>query len=148
MPIATTSPSPTATQTPTVEPTSPGSVVLVGAGDIANCNRSQDEQTAQLLDSIPGTVFTAGDNAYVDGTYTEYINCYDQNWGRHKSRTKPSPGNHEYLTSGAAGYFQYFNNIPSYYAYDLGAWRIYALNSEIDVSLSSPQVAWLANDLA
>ena len=30
---------------------------------------------------------------------------------RHKSRTKPSPGNHDYLTSGAAGYFQYFNNI-------------------------------------
>jgi hypothetical protein len=120
----------------------------VGAGDIANCSRSQDEQTAQLLDNIPGTVFTAGDNAYVDGTYTEYINCYDPNWGRHKSRTKPSPGNHDYQTSGAAGYFQYFNNIPSYYAYDLGAWRIYSLNSEISVSSTSAQATWLQNDLA
>jgi hypothetical protein len=138
----------TATRTPTSAPTSSGSVVLVGAGDIANCSRTQDEQTAQLLDNIPGTVFTTGDNAYVDGTYTEYINCYEPNWGRHKSRTKPSPGNHDYLTSGAAGYFQYFNNIPSYYAYDLGAWRIYSLNSEINVSISSPQVAWLSNDLA
>ena len=144
----TNAPAATATRTPTSAPTSSGSVVLVGAGDIANCSRSQDEQTAQLLDNIPGTVFTAGDNAYVDGTYTEYINCYDPNWGRHKSRTKPSPGNHDYLTSGAAGYFQYFNNIPSYYAYDLGAWRIYSLNSEINVSISSPQVAWLSNDLA
>jgi acid phosphatase type 7 len=149
-PTATHTPTPivnpTDTFTPT--PTQSGSAVLVGAGDIANCNRTQDEQTAQLLDNIPGTVFTAGDNAYVDGSYTEYLNCYDPTWGRHKSRTKPSPGNHEYLTSGAAGYFQYFDNIPSYYAYDLGAWRIYSLNSEIDVSLSSPQVAWLVNDLS
>ena len=138
----------TATRTPTSAPTSSGSVVLVGAGDIANCSRTQDEQTAQLLDNIPGTVFTVGDNAYVDGTYTEYINCYDPTWGRHKSRTKPSPGNHDYLTSGAAGYFQYFNNIPSYYAYDLGAWRIYSLNSEISVSATSAQATWLQNDLA
>jgi acid phosphatase type 7 len=144
----TPSGNPTATRTPTSAPTSSGSVVLVGAGDISNCSRTQDEQTAQLLDNIPGTVFTTGDNAYVDGTYTEYLNCYGPTWGRHKSRTKPSPGNHDYLTSGAAGYFQYFNNVPSYYAYDLGAWRIYSLNSEISVSLSSPQVAWLANDLA
>jgi hypothetical protein len=78
----------------------------------------------------------------------QYINCYDPTWGRHKERTKPSPGNHEYLTSGAAGYFQYFSNIPSYYAYDLGSWRIYALNSEIDVSEGSPQVTWLKADLA
>jgi acid phosphatase type 7 len=137
---------PTASSTPTA--TEAGSVVLVGAGDISNCNRNQDELTAQLLDTIPGTVFTTGDNAYVDGTYTEYLNCYEPTWGRHKSRTKPSPGNHDYLTSGAAGYFQYFNNVPSYYAYDLGAWRIYSLNSEINVSISSPQVAWLSNDLA
>jgi hypothetical protein len=120
----------------------------VGAGDITNCSRNQDELTAQLLDNISGTVFTAGDNAYVDGSYTEYINCYDPTWGRHKSRTKPSPGNHEYLTSGAAGYFQYFNNVPSYYVYDLGDWRIYALNSEISVSATSAQVIWLQDDLA
>jgi hypothetical protein len=139
------------TPTPTAHPVgrvSPGEVILVGAGDIATCDRDEDELTAQLLDDIPGTVFTTGDNAYRDGSYSEYLNCYDPSWGRHKSRTKPSPGNHEYNTSGAAGYFQYFNNIPSYYAYDLGSWRIYALNSEIDASASSPQVAWLEDDLA
>ncbi len=145
---ATPSGNPTATRTPTSAPTSSGSVVLVGAGDITNCSRSQDEQTAQLLDNISGTVFTAGDNAYTDGSYSEYINCYEPTWGRHKSRTKPSPGNHEYLTSGAAGYFQYFNNIPAYYAYDLGAWRIYSLNSEISASATSAQATWLQDDLA
>ena len=150
VPTATRTPTPITppTDSPTPTATESGSVVLVGAADISNCNRNQDELTAQLLDNISGTVFTAGDNAYVDGTYAEYLNCYEPTWGRHKSHTKPSPGNHEYLTSGAAGYFQYFNNIPSYYAYDLGAWRIYSLNSEISVSISSPQVAWLANDLA
>jgi calcineurin-like phosphoesterase family protein len=101
-----------------------------------------------LLDAIPGTVFTTGDNAYESGTLTQYTNCYDPTWGRYKARTKPVPGNHEYQTANATGYFQYFNNIPSYYAYNLGSWRIYALNSEIDVSASSTQVAWLQNDLA
>jgi acid phosphatase type 7 len=93
-------------------------------------------------------VFTTGDNAYDTGTYTEYLNCYQPTWGRHKERTKPIPGNHEYRSDGAAGYFQYFNNIPSYYAYKLGSWRVYALNSEIDVSASSAQVVWLQTDLA
>jgi hypothetical protein len=148
-PIATLTAIPTATTDPdSVNQSSSDGVILVGAGDIASCEREQDELTAALVDEIPGTVFTLGDNAYVDGSYTEYLNCYEPTWGRHKSRTKPIPGNHEYNTTGAAGYFQYFNNIPSYYAYDLGSWRIYALNSEIDVSASSPQVAWLVNDLA
>ncbi len=150
-PTSTMNPIQTATMTRTATPTSTassGSVVLVGAGDISTCNNNNDEATAKLLDTISGTVFTAGDNAYDSGTYTEYINCYDPTWGRHKSRTEPVPGNHEYATSGAAGYFQYFNNIPAYYAYSLGAWRIYALNSEIDVSASGPQATWLQSDLA
>jgi hypothetical protein len=124
-----------------------GSVTFVGAGDISDCNNDNDELTAQLLDGIPGTVFTAGDNVYDSGTSEQFANCYDPTWGRHKDRTKPIPGNHDYRTSDAAPYFQYFNNIPSYYAYDLGSWRIYALNSEIDVSEVSAQIVWLQADL-
>ena len=71
-----------------------GDPVFVGAGDITNCNRAQDESTAQLLDNIAGTVFTLGDNAYPDGTLTQFNNCYGPTWGRHKNRTKPSPGDH------------------------------------------------------
>jgi hypothetical protein len=122
--------------------------VLVGAGDISTCSNNNDEATAKLLDGISGTVFNAGDNAYDSGTITEYTNCYDPTWGRHKSRTKPAPGNHEYQTSGASGYFQYFNNPPAYYAYTLGAWRIYSLDSEIDTSASGAQGTWLQSDLA
>jgi hypothetical protein len=137
--------------TPTTMPTFSAPAdgeIFVGAGDISDCGSDNDELTAQLLDAIPGTVFTTGDNAYGSGTLDQYRNCYDPTWGRHKARTKPVPGNHEYRTIGAAGYFQYFDNIPSYYAYDLGDWRIYALNSEISVSASSPQLEWLQADLA
>ena len=129
-------------------PTVANSAVLVGAGDISTCDNNNDEATAKLLDNIPGTVFVLGDNVYIDGTYIEFTNCYHPTWGRHKDRTKPVPGNHEYFTPEAAGYFNYFNNISSYYAYDLGDWRIYALNSEIDVSSTGAQVQWLKNDLA
>lgn len=134
--------------TPTPEPSLQASAqILVGTGDISTCDNDNDELTAQLLDTIPGTVFTTGDNAYPDGTYRQFMECYDPTWGRHKDRTRPVPGNHDYDTEDAAGYFQYFENIPSYYAYDLGSWRIYALNSEIDVSEGSEQVQWLREDL-
>jgi hypothetical protein len=151
-PNATTTrtPTPNATNTPTPTPgaTASGSVVLVGAGDISSCGNNNDEATAKLLDNIPGTVFTAGDNAYTDGTYTQFVDCYNPTWGRSKARTNPSPGNHDYNTAGATGYFQYFNNVASYYAYNLGSWRIYALDSEISVAATSAQVTWLQNDLA
>jgi hypothetical protein len=134
--------------------------VFVGAGDISNCSGSSEEATAKLLDNIPGTVFTLGDNAYPDGTTTQYKDCYDPTWGRHKNRTKPIAGNHDYQTAGAAGYFTYFgaaaspleasckSNCKGYYSYDLGSWHIIALNSEIDHAAGSPQEKWLRADLA
>ena len=129
-------------------------VTLVGAGDIADCDA---EPTAALLDTIPGTVFTAGDNAYPDGSAANYAQCYDPSWGRHKTRTRPAPGNHEYHTSGAATYYNYFgaNAGPSglgYYSYDLGAWHIISLNSQVDygvgIDATSAQGQWLRADLA
>jgi hypothetical protein len=131
----------------------PASVTLVGAGDIASCGSGGDESTAKLLDSIPGTVFTAGDNAYEDGSAEDYASCYAPSWGRHKSRTRPAPGNHEYYTPGAVGYFGYFGSAAGdsdkgYYSYDLGAWHVVMLNSNINVGTGSPQETWLRADLA
>jgi hypothetical protein len=130
-----------------------GDPVFVGAGDIANCSRTQDESTAKLLDNIAGTVFTVGDNVYPDGTLTQFNNCYGPTWGRHKNRTKPVPGNHDYHVSGAGGYFDYFgaaagDRSKGYYSYNLGAWHIIALNSEITQSAGSAQEQWLRADLA
>jgi len=130
---------------------------LVGAGDIADCNSTKDDATANQLDNIPGTVFADGDNAYPNGTATNFTNCYDPTWGRHKARTRPVVGNHEYDSSGtAAPYFAYFGaasadplgNGFGYYSYDLGAWHIIVLNSDSGVTnASSGQLTWLQNDL-
>jgi hypothetical protein len=127
--------------------------VLVGAGDIASCSSLGDEATAKLLDGIPGTVFTAGDNAYPNGTATEFANCYDPTWGRHKARTRPAPGNHDYYTPGASGYYNYFgaaagDPTKGYYSYNLGAWHVVVLNSNISMAAGSPQERWLRADLA
>ena len=127
--------------------------IMVGAGDIADCSNDNDAATAGLLDDIPGTVFTTGDNVYEDGAVEEYANCYAPTWGRHKSRTRPSPGNHDYHTADAAGYFAYFGSIAGepgkgYYSYDLAAWHIIVLNSNIPVEAGSPQEQWLRADLA
>ena len=134
----------------------PADPVLVGAGDIAKCNDPRDEATADLLDGIPGTVFTTGDNVYNSGTSAEFQNCYEPGWGRHKARTYPTPGNHEYYTAGASGYFEYFGAAagdPSrgYYSYDLGKWHIISLNSQCGqvggCGATSPMVTWLKQDL-
>lgn len=101
---------------------------------------------------MPGTIFTAGDNTYPTATADDFRRCYAPTWGRHRDRTRPAPGNHDYLTPNAAAYFEYFgaNAGPAgrgYYSYDLGAWHVVSLNSEVAANATSPQVAWLRQDL-
>jgi hypothetical protein len=132
-------------------------VTVAAAGDICGsaCN-----QTRPLVESMnPAAVITAGDNAYESGTLTEYNNSYNPQWGVFKSKTFPTPGNHEYNTSNAKGYFDYFNGVgqntgragergKGYYSFDVGDWHFVALNSNISKSASSTQVQWLRADLA
>lgn len=134
----------------------PVDAVLVGAGDIASCESAGDEMTAKLLDSIAGTVFTAGDNVYERGRLQEFVRCFAPSWGRHKARIRPAAGNHDYLTQDAQGYFGYFGAAagpPSkgYYAYNLGAWRVIVLNSNCahvgGCHKGSPQERWLRAEL-
>ena len=127
--------------------------VLVGAGDIATCDLESDEATAALLDTIPGTVFTAGDNVYPDGTDAEFADCYHPNWGRHRARTRPAAGNHDYNTAGATGYYAYFGSAAGapgegYYSYDLGTWHVVVLNSNLSDVDTAAQLTWLEADLA
>jgi hypothetical protein len=143
---------------PTSSPPFPGQTpagpaVLVGAGDIAICGGPGSEQTARRLDGLGGIVFTAGDNVYFSGTTAEFSECYDVTWGRHRARTRPVPGNHDYETPDAGPYFDYFGAAAGprglgYYSYMAGAWQVLALNSEIDVSAGSQQVQWLRRELA
>jgi hypothetical protein len=145
--------------------TTDGVAVLVGAGDIAACDRTQDDATADLLDAEiaaapDAVVFTLGDNAFESGSEAEFTDCYDPTWGRHKARTRPTPGNREYTTVGAPGYFGYFGEILTpfgdaardpargYYSYDVGAWHVVVLNDNVSMSAGSAQIAWLKTDLA
>jgi hypothetical protein len=130
---------------------------LVGAGDIAGCGTVEDAATAKLVESIPGTVFTLGDNAYNNGSGANFTNCYKPTWGRFKSRTRPAPGNHDYFTAGASGYFNYFgaaagDRKKGYYSYNVGAWHVIVLNSNCwavgGCGAGSPQEKWLRADLA
>jgi hypothetical protein len=139
---------------PVVEAADP---VVVGAGDIADCSSTADSATATLIDGIAGTVITLGDNAYDSGTAAQFRDCYGPTWGRHKARTRPSTGNHDYGTSGAAGYFGYFGTAAGdpakgYYSYDRGTWHLVVLNSNCGAvggcGATSAQVRWLKADLA
>lgn len=136
------------------------SVVIVAAGDIANCNNVEAHQTAYLVETSGGTVLPIGDLAYEVGSLNEFNACYGPTWGRFKERTRPVPGNHEYGADSASGYFTYFGDIATplepgcttgckgYYSYRLGAWLLIALNSEIPNQAGSEQEQWLRAELA
>jgi len=148
------------TLTMVVEP--PGTPqVFVGAGDIGECGLQHARKTAAIVDTIPGTVFNLGDNAYPDGTLSDYGRCYAPSWGQFKKRTRPVPGNHEYkVDTAAGGYFGYFgvaaHDAPTgWYSYDLGSWHIIVLNSSFEETATlsrvlnrQTQLSWLHNDLA
>jgi hypothetical protein len=102
-------------------------------------------------------VLVLGDVQYEDGTYSEYLASYDPSWGRVKSNTRPVPGNHEYRTGSATGYFRYFGEgagdpDEGYYSFDVGDWHLIALNSQCAVvggcDAGSAQEQWLRADLA
>jgi hypothetical protein len=137
--------------------------VIVGAGDIGHCGSDNDEATAKLLDHIPGQVFVLGDTSYAKGgdgdpvELSDFQECYGPTWGRHKDRTRPVVGNHEYVGPDADGYFGYFgveagDPTKGYYDYRVGAWHVIVLNSSCaDVGgcgAGSPQELWLRDVLA
>lgn len=174
-PSATTSPSPVPTPSPTPPPPTPtptatpiagADPVIAAAGDIAcdptansgapgNCDQAATAQ--QVINLNPTAVLALGDNQYESNTANQYASVYNTTWGRFKGKIKPAIGNHEYLTSGASGYFGYFgaaagDPAKGYYSYDLGAWHLISLNSECShvggCAAGNPQEAWLRADLA
>ena len=146
--------------------------VIAAAGDIA-CDPTNDPNWAggfgtptacrmrATSDLILGGGFDAvlllGDNQYYDGTLEKYYKSFHPTWGRLGKLLRPAPGNHEYASPGAVGYFSYFGVTAapqgrSYYSYDLGTWHIVALDSNCGAvggcGPGSPQATWLAQDLA
>jgi acid phosphatase type 7 len=133
------------------------STTLLAAGDIASCASGGDEQTAALLASLPGAVLTLGDTAYDDGSADQFARCYVPSWGRFRDRTYPVPGNHDYHTADASGYYGFFGPRAGppgkgWYSLDLGRWHLIALNSNCEevggCQPGSEQERWLQDDLA
>ncbi len=133
----------------------PDDPVFIGAGDIASCLWVGDNHTGQIIDSIPGTVFTLGDNVYQEGTAARYKDCYGPAWGSFKDRTYPALGNHDEAADSGASYYDYFGSNAGprdkgYYSYDLGAWHIIVYNSNAKAKIAdhSEQIQWIRDDLA
>ncbi|MBC3873916.1 metallophosphoesterase family protein [Undibacterium flavidum] len=138
------------------------SVTLYAAGDIADCRKTPPEQsmaarTADLVDAAltqdkNANALTLGDNTYPIGKPEEFRECYDKTWGKFKTRTLPSPGNHDYGVPMAAGYYNYFDELAGterrgYYQKKLGNWLILSLNSNIKAQAMQAQLQWLKNTL-
>jgi len=138
-------------------------IALYAAGDIADCSKNKPAQsgaakTAQLIAKRLRTdqnavVLTLGDATYPVGLLSEFIDCYAPTWGLFKDRTYPTPGNHEYYTPAAVGYFSYFGQAAGpaqrgYFSFSLGKWRIVSINSNLPAAEHQQQVAWLKTELA
>lgn len=149
-----------------------GASVLIGAGDIAVCGTSFDEATARIVDSVTtadsiakveDAVFTAGDHVYPNGGATYWQTCWKSSWGDTTKRImrllRPTLGNHDLDNGFGEAYYSIFGKAAGakgkgYYAYDLGEWKIIALNSEIVTNPAfSPETRreqedWLKKELA
>jgi len=146
-------------------PAEDGDPVIMAAGDIAcspqkrafkggdgTATKCRQKYTAQLL-APADWVLPLGDEQYEDGALSDFNASYDLSWGAFKANSRPVPGNHEYQTAGAAGYYAYFGDAAGesgrgYYAWDAGSWHLLALNSSISLAPGSAQYNWVRDELA
>jgi acid phosphatase type 7 len=140
------------------------SVTVAAAGDIARADKpgTPQQQTAAIITDVikPANVLVLGDEQYEHGEYSQFLASYDPTWGAFKNISLPVPGNHEYETPGATGYFQYFGDTltpygasatdptKGYYSTNIGDWHIVALNSNCGSVNCSAEKTWLKQDLA
>jgi hypothetical protein len=146
---------------PGFDPSSDATVFA--AGDIACASRTptatscwQGPTSDILVEEKADGVLAVGDLQYENGTLESFNRSFDPTWGRVKPSIHPAPGNHEYGTPGASGYFDYFGAAAGersngYYSFDLGEWHLISLNSYcavVSCAAGSPQETWLREDLA
>jgi 3',5'-cyclic AMP phosphodiesterase CpdA len=134
-------------------------ITVYAAGDIAYCTHADTRWSGaaataalvqeQLALDPQAAVLLLGDNVYPRGALADYLRCYHPTWGRFKARTHPAPGNREYASAGAAGYFAYFGAAAGrgYYRLRLGSWAVYSLDSNLAGAAMAAQLAWLKSSL-
>jgi 3',5'-cyclic AMP phosphodiesterase CpdA len=143
---------------PSPQPTPPDRrpQFVYAAGDIADCPETVPA-VVDLVRHRRALVLALGDIVYPGGEARGFKQCFDPLWGDLKQRMRPVPGNHDYKTADAAGYYQYFGAAAGvagqgWYSFDLGSWHIIAINSMCQFiggcRAGSPQIQWLEADLA
>ncbi len=136
---------------PSAEVALAGAKVMIGAGDIAECGKSDDERTSVLVDSVlranaaasvETVVFTLGDHAYPEASPRYLSRCFTPSWGDTSKlimrSIRPSIGNHDFQAERGAPYYRYFGERAGpagkgYYSYQVGDWHVIVLNSELAV---------------
>ena len=149
--LAATTPGPDDPSGPPFTPTGQTAVVLA-VGDIGECNSVGVPLTARLVERSEGQVLLPGDLAYMHGSMSDFQRCFEPWWGQFRHRWRPAPGNHEYETPGAAGYFQFFGAAAgqggrSYYSFRAGDWLVLMLNSNIPTGRGTPQYEFVRTEL-
>jgi len=114
--------------------------------------RAAVERTAALVDGMSGLLLLAGDLAYMQGTFQQFSDCFDPAWGKFRNRWRPVPGNHEYETSGAAGYLRYFGQAAApagrtHYSFRTGDWLVLMLDSNDSTRIGSEQYEFVKSTL-
>jgi acid phosphatase type 7 len=135
------------------------SVTVVAVGDIAcppgkrrtatQCRQGATARAAAALS--PTRVIALGDEQYQKGSFYGFTHAYKRSWGKLRSITWPVPGNHEYETTGARGYYRYFKyrqpGTPGYYRRALNGWQLFFLNSNCRKISCATERAWLEREL-
>jgi hypothetical protein len=125
-------------------------LVLAATGDGAS---GETTAVTDMIASWNPAMFLYLGDVYEDGTYTEFYNWYGNGanyFSLFRPITNPTVGNHEYTGGKAPGYFEYWNNPPSYYSFDAAGWHFISLNSNVpkEMGVGRPEYNWLARDLA
>jgi tartrate-resistant acid phosphatase type 5 len=158
------SPTQTLAPTPTAQPVSVKFAVI---GDYGSDNTAEADVSALIHGWKPDIILSVGDNNYPSGAATsidanvgkyfqDYIHPYSGGYGSGSelNRFFPVLGNHDWYTSGAQPYLDYFT-LPGnerYYDFTWGPVHFFALDSDEHepdgVNAGSVQAAWLKNGLA
>jgi hypothetical protein len=154
-----------ATFAPVSAPASPRTYRIAAVGDISCKNPPANNRKVCQYDDVAAAIergnydrfLALGDIQYEAGAYSDFRDNYDRYFAPLLPITEPVPGNHDYGTADAAGYYRYFGSSAhgpdGYYSYDLGDWHVIALNSAICPAVTGcgpgdPQYQWLKADLA
>ena len=121
-------------------------------GDTGWCGSPAMPALSRLMATLGGDIFLAGDLAYPNGTLGEFQRCFEPDFGRFRSRLWAAPGNHDYMTAGADGYFSYFGDRAGpvrrgYYSVRSGTWQVLMLNSNIAHARNSAQLEWARQEI-